>query len=214
MDRLRRVVAAPAFNLARFVRLNRAADVGHTRLDISDLTWCITAPALGQPGPQGGAMLDLGISFLASVARDPQALAIVDGELRLTYGAWLERISALVAGFDQLGLKPGDHLVTALQNRWEAATIHWACQLAGIIITPLNWRSTADELDYCLEDADAKAIVYEGVSAEAVSLSKQAQARPRIAVGVTSSQDIAFDSLVDKTAPPATARVDAEAWSV
>ena len=44
--------------------------------------------------------------------------------------------------------KPGDHLVTLLQNRWEAATIHWACQFAGIIVTPLNWRSTADELDY------------------------------------------------------------------
>ena len=32
-------------------------------------------------------MLDLGTSFLASVARDPKALAIVDGEVRLTYAA-------------------------------------------------------------------------------------------------------------------------------
>ena len=32
------------------------------------------------------------------------------------------RFSALVAGFDGLGLEPGDHLVTVLQNRWEAAT--------------------------------------------------------------------------------------------
>ena len=100
-------------------------------------------------------MLDLGTSFLASVARDPQALAIVDGELRLTYSAWYEKISALVAGFDALGLRPGDHLVTVLQNRWEAATIHWACQFAGIIITPLNWRSTAEDLDFCLDDAEA-----------------------------------------------------------
>jgi 2-furoate---CoA ligase len=29
-------------------------------------------------------MLDLGSSFLASVARDPHALAIVDGDVRLT----------------------------------------------------------------------------------------------------------------------------------
>ncbi len=33
---------------------------------------------------EDGAMLDLGTSFLASVARDPEALAIVDGNLRLT----------------------------------------------------------------------------------------------------------------------------------
>ncbi|MGA7788749.1 MAG: AMP-binding protein, partial [Xanthobacteraceae bacterium] len=71
-------------------------------------------------------MLDLGLSFLASVARDPDALAIADGEVRLTYAQWFRRISALVDGFDAIGLSPGDHLVTLLQNRWEAATLHWA----------------------------------------------------------------------------------------
>ena len=30
-------------------------------------------------------MLDLGTTFVASVARDPDALAVVDGALRLTY---------------------------------------------------------------------------------------------------------------------------------
>ena len=101
-------------------------------------------------------MLDLGTSFLASVARDPEALAIVDGDVRLNYREWYRRISALVDGFDKLGLKPGDHLITVLQNRWQAATIHWACQFAGIIITPLNWRASADDLDFCLTDAEAK----------------------------------------------------------
>ena len=62
-------------------------------------------------------MLDLGLSFLASVARDPNALAIADGQLRLTYAQWYRRISAVLAGLDGLGLKAGDHLVTALQNR-------------------------------------------------------------------------------------------------
>jgi 2-furoate---CoA ligase len=32
-------------------------------------------------------VLDLGTSFLASIARDEEALAIVDGEVRLTYSA-------------------------------------------------------------------------------------------------------------------------------
>src|SRR3954454_19837459 len=112
-------------------------------------------------------MLDLGTSFLASVARDPGAPAIVDGDVRLSYSAWYGKISALVAGLDALGLKPGDHLVTVLQNRWEAATIHWACQFAGIIVTPLNWRSTAEELDFFCQDAEARTLIYEDVSAEA-----------------------------------------------
>ena len=95
-------------------------------------------------------------------------LPIVDGPVRLTYAQWYRRISAAVAGFDALGLKAGDHLVTVLQNRWEAATIHWACQFAGIICTPINWRSKADEIDYCVEDCEAKAIVFEDVSAAEV----------------------------------------------
>ena len=61
-------------------------------------------------------MLDLGTSFLASVERDPKALAIVDGDVRLTYDAWYAKISSLVAAFDDLGLTAGDHLVTVLQN--------------------------------------------------------------------------------------------------
>ena len=94
-------------------------------------------------------MLDLGTSFVASVARDPNAVAIVDEGVRLTYAQWYRRISSLVAAFDRIGLKPGDHLATVLQNCEAAATLHWACQLAGIVITPVNWRAKADELDFC-----------------------------------------------------------------
>src|ERR1700683_4306086 len=159
-------------------------------------------------------MLDLGLSFLGSVARDPNALAIVDGDVRLTYAQWYRRISALVAGFDSIGLKAGDHLVTALQNRWEAATLHWACQFAGVVITPVNWRSTASELDFYLADAEAKAVAYEDVSAQAVRSSAAAQGISRIALDTAGPDEIAFAKLASQSAPEATARADAEAWSV
>ncbi len=159
-------------------------------------------------------MLDLGLSFLGSVARDPQAPAIVDGAVRLTYAQWYRRISSLVAGFDALGLEPGDHLVTVLTNRWEASTLHWACQFAGIIATPVNWRSSASELEFFVADADAKAIAYEEVSAQAVAGSAAAKALPRIALDATASSDVAFTDLMSRPAPDARPRVDAEAWSV
>jgi len=157
-------------------------------------------------------MLDLGTSFLGSVARDPNALAIADGSVRFTYAEWYRRISALVAGFDALKLKSGDHLVTVLQNNWQAATIHWACQFAGIVITPLNWRCTADELDYCLTNADARALVYEAVSAEAVKASSTAGAIPRIAVGLAANDT--FETLLASSGSAVLPRADAQAWSV
>jgi 2-furoate---CoA ligase len=159
-------------------------------------------------------MLDLGTSFIASVTRDPDALAVADGTLRLTYAEWYRRISAVVAGLDELGLEPGDHLLTVLQNRWEAATIHWACQFAGLIITPLNWRATADDLDFCIADSDAKALVYEAVAAEAVRTSKQAQACRRITVACTGSNDIGFESITATAAREAQPRASADSWSV
>jgi len=159
-------------------------------------------------------MLDLGNSFLNSVERKPDALAFVDGPVRLTYAQAYEKISALVAGFDELGLMPGDHLVTVLQNRYEAALIHWACQFAGIVITPLNWRSKSDEIDYGLENSEAKAIVFEAVSAEATRLSSEAQSRKRIALDSALPGETIFDSLINRKAAPVEPRASAEAWSV
>jgi 2-furoate---CoA ligase len=159
-------------------------------------------------------MLDLGLSFLASVARDPEALAVVDGDVRLTYAQWYRQISALVAGFDAIGLKPGDRLVTALTNRFEAASLHWACQFAGIVITPVNWRSTAGEIDFYLENSEARAIAYEDASADAIFGAAAAQNLLRIALDTARGSDIAFASLTEAAAPNVAPRVDAEAWSV
>src|ERR1700744_1387467 len=135
-------------------------------------------------------MLDLGTSFVASVARDPNALAIVDDGIRLTYAQWYARISSLVASFDRIGLRPGDHLVTLLQNCEAAATLHWACQLAGIVITPVNWRAKADELDFCIEDSESRALVYQDVSAAAVAGSRRAPNLARICVGASDSAGV------------------------
>jgi 2-furoate---CoA ligase len=160
-------------------------------------------------------MLDLGASFVASVARDPDALAIVDDGVRLTYAKWYARISSLVVSFDRIGLKPGDHLITVLQNCEAAATLHWACQLAGIVITPVNWRAKADELDFYIENSESCAVVYQDVSAQAVTQSKRAPALARICAGGGDAAGVfAFDRLVVEPAPDVTPRVSAEAWSI
>ena len=59
----------------------------------------------------------------------------------------------------------GDHLLAVLQNRWEMATLHWACQFAGIVITPLNWRKIA-----ALEGMEAGTPLSSGMAATAMTL--------------------------------------------
>jgi 2-furoate---CoA ligase len=128
-------------------------------------------------------VLDLGRTFLQSVERSPHALAVVDGAQRLTYSEWYDAIQRVAAGLALLGVARGDHLMVVLQNRIEMATLHWACQFLGVIVTPLNWRAKADEVEYCAVDAGATAVVYEPVSAEAVGASPTAAGLIRIAVG-------------------------------
>ena len=147
-------------------------------------------------------MLDLGRSFLASVERAPHALALVDGAQRLTYAEWMPRIGALAGGLAALGLRPGDHLLVVMQNRWQMATLHWACQFLGVIVTPLNWRSKADEIEYCAMDAEARAVAYDDSAAEAVAASAACARIPRISAGSVPGDAIAFDTLLDAETPP------------
>jgi 2-furoate---CoA ligase len=126
---------------------------------------------------------DLGRTFLQSVERSPDALAVVDGEQRLTYAQWYAQIQRVADGLATLGLTRGDHLLVVLQNRIEMATLHWACQFLGVIATPLNWRAKPDEVDYCATDSAARAVVCEPVSAQAVAESHVASRLSRIGVG-------------------------------
>ena len=144
-------------------------------------------------------MFDLGRTFLQSVERRPNRLAIVDDTVRLTYAQWYERIGRVAGALDALGLKRGDHLVVALQNRWEMATLHWACQFLGVIVTPVNWRAKGDELEYCARDANARAIAFEPITAEAVSEAGACRTIPRIAVGQATGGTLEFAQLLTGT---------------
>lgn len=132
-------------------------------------------------------MLDLGRTFLQSVERSPHAVAVVDGDVRMSYAQWHQQILHVAGGLSRLGLGRGDRLLVVLQNRVEMATLHWACQFLGVVVTPLNWRAKPEEIDYCLADAEAPALVFEAVSAEAVNASQGAAAVMRIGVEVGSA---------------------------
>jgi 2-furoate---CoA ligase len=154
-------------------------------------------------------MFDLGTSFLAAAERDPDATAIVDGEVRLTYRQWYRRISAVAARLSASGLAKGDHVVTALQNRWEAATIHWACQFLGVIVTPVNWRAKAEEVDFFLRDSGARLIVVEAVSRDAGA--EPAARRGIELIDLDAGEEFAAE---DPAAPDTMPEASAEDWSL
>ena len=112
--------------------------------------------------------MDLGTVFERAVIRDPDAPAVVDGELRRTYGEWHADIRGLAGGLRAKGIEAGDHVVPVMSNRFEMATLYWACQMAGAVFTPFNWRAGADEIAFVLDDAEAVAVFFEDRSRDAV----------------------------------------------
>lgn len=147
-------------------------------------------------------MLDLGRTFLQSVDRAGGATALVDGPLRLTWTDWARAIGGVQRGLATLGLRRGDHVLSVLQNRHEAATLHWACQFAGLVMTPLNWRAKPEEIDHALRDSGARVLVYEAASQEAVNASTLAASVVRLIAGDLLGPDPQFGQVFAEPADP------------
>ena len=103
-----------------------------------------------------------------AAARYPEKLAMVDGDRRYTYAEWDERVNAVANALRDLGVTKGDRVVQVIKNREENCAIHMACQKLGAINTPINFRWSSDEIEYCVNDAETRLVVLEGATAEAV----------------------------------------------
>ncbi len=159
-------------------------------------------------------MLDLGSTFIQSVERNPNAPALVAEGKRLTYAQWFDIIRTVAGGLEQRGLRHGDHLLVVMQNRWEMATLHWACQLLGVIVTPLNWRAKPEEIDYCLTDADARMIIYDDSCIDAVRNATAAEKIAAVAVGEALPGSDLFSDLLAATPIEGKSRANAEDFSL
>ena len=157
-------------------------------------------------------MLDLGTTLLGAAERYPDREAVVDGATRWTYGGWFECVRQVAGGLVEAGLRPGDHLVIVLKNRWQMAALHWACQLVGVIATPINWRAKSEEIDFVLRDADAKAVAFE-MSTE-ITVKEAASAHFITSIAVSGDGDLSLDDLIASKPVTVAGRARAEDMSV
>jgi acyl-CoA synthetase (AMP-forming)/AMP-acid ligase II len=88
--------------------------------------------------------------FAAQVSRDPQAIAVEQGEVRISYGALDARVRKLAGALLGLGLTRGARIALLSENRHEYIEIQLAAALIGAIVACQNWRLAPDELRHCL----------------------------------------------------------------
>ena len=86
-------------------------------------------------------------------------LAVVDGNVRLTYGDLAARVGHLAGALAGRGLKPGDRIALFGRNSFRSIEVHLACAHAGLILVPLNIRLAPAEIEYILNQTDARLLL-------------------------------------------------------
>lgn len=99
--------------------------------------------------------------FSEQVTRAPHAPALVDGDIRLSYGELDARAERLAAGLWARGVRKGERVATLIGNRVEVVEVSLACARIGAIHVPLDIRQRRPEIVYALCQSGAQALIFD-----------------------------------------------------
>ncbi len=102
---------------------------------------------------------------LADVSREhrrsyPDRLAAIDGEVRLTWPAFDDRANRLANALASVGVGPGDVVLWMGQNSHRVLECLAAAAKIGAVCAIVNWRQSADEMAFAIDDAGAAVTVW------------------------------------------------------
>jgi len=86
-------------------------------------------------------------------------LAVIDGEMRLSWNAFADRVARLAGVLRGLGLREGDRVAMLAHNGHRYVEFYFAVPWAGGIFTPLNTRLSVPELAAILRDSGAEILI-------------------------------------------------------
>ncbi|GAA0584061.1 AMP-binding protein [Caenispirillum bisanense] len=100
------------------------------------------------------------LSFLRRTARVwPQRTAVIDGDRRLTWGAFADRARRLAGLLAAQGVERGDVVAVLAPNVPVILEAHFGIPLAGAVINPLNTRLDAPALAFILAHSEARVLI-------------------------------------------------------
>lgn len=100
----------------------------------------------------------LGSYVLDTADRLPDKVALVEGDVRITYSELANRMDAAAERLLQLGLKADDRIMLQLPNGWQFTILTLACFRAGIIPVMALPAHRKYELSFLTELSESRAI--------------------------------------------------------
>jgi acyl-CoA synthetase (AMP-forming)/AMP-acid ligase II len=89
----------------------------------------------------------------------PDKIGARDLDRAMTFTQWNARACQLANALLGIGLVKGDRVAVLAYNCIEWLEIYAATAKAGLIVVPVNFRLTAPEIQYIVENADARALI-------------------------------------------------------
>jgi fatty-acyl-CoA synthase len=84
--------------------------------------------------------------------------AVVDGPLRLTYAAFLDRCDRWSHVLQSFGVRRGDRVATIAPNTHAQLESFYAVPQLGAVVVPLNYRLIGDDFAYMIQHSGAKVV--------------------------------------------------------
>jgi fatty-acyl-CoA synthase len=96
-----------------------------------------------------------------SARKQPDKIAIIDGEVALTFAEFDHLVDRAAAALRDNGLGPGDRVALLSRNCWQYAVLAFATARAGVVLVPINFMLTAEEIAYILGHCQAAGLIVE-----------------------------------------------------
>jgi fatty-acyl-CoA synthase len=100
------------------------------------------------------------LSFLERTAfAFPERVGVVDGERRLTWRKFAERVRRLAVALQATGIQKDDRVAFLAPNTSELLEAHYGVPAAGAVLVAINTRLKADEIGYIVGHSGARLVV-------------------------------------------------------
>lgn len=110
-------------------------------------------------GPKLTGPADLADLLAPALANKPDEIALVSAANGWTWRQLHRDVNALAANLIAIGLRRGDRVASLMPNRGELLLHYLACLKGGLVVTPLNYRYTAPEIDHALDVSGAEVLL-------------------------------------------------------
>ncbi|RYF55736.1 MAG: long-chain-fatty-acid--CoA ligase [Comamonadaceae bacterium] len=101
--------------------------------------------------------------------RSPAKVAVIDGQVKLSYAEFDEAVNRCAAALADRGLTKGGRLALLSHNCWQFGVLNFACARLGALLVPVNFGLGPSEIAYILDHSGASVVVAEAALGDTVA---------------------------------------------